>query len=134
MLDMDMVLELMDTPDLDIMARDPLTLSLKPRLMLVFFMEDMDMDVVWDMLVLDMVVLAMLDMDMVLELMDTPDLDIMARDLLMLNLKPRLMLVFFMEDMDMDVVWDMLVWDMVVLAMLDMDMVSQLTDTLDLDI
>merc|ERR1719153_2033071 len=81
-----------------------------------------------------MVVLAMLDTDMVLELMDTLDLDITARDPLMLNLKPRLMLVFFMEDMDMDVVWDMLVWDMVVLDMLDMDMVSQLMDILDLDI
>merc|ERR1711910_206041 len=86
------------------------------------------------MVVLVMQVLAMLDMDMVLELMDTPDLDITARDQLMLNLKPRLMLVFFMEDMDMDVVWDMLVWDMVVLDMLDMDMVSQLMDILDLDI
>merc|ERR1719153_237761 len=81
-----------------------------------------------------MVVLAMLDTDMVLEFMDTLDMDIMARDPLMLNLKPRLMLVFFMEDMDMDVVWDMLVWDMVVLDMLDWDMVSQLMDILDLDI
>merc|ERR1711910_286878 len=86
MLDMDMVLELMDTLDLDIMARDPLMLNLKPRLMLVFFMEDMDMDVVWDMLVWDMVVLDMVDMDMVLELMDTPDLDITARDPLKLYL------------------------------------------------
>merc|ERR1719153_1350644 len=86
MLDTDMVLEFMDTLDMDIMARDPLMLNLKPRLMLVFFMEDMDMDVVWDMLVWDMVVLDMVDMDMVLELMDTPDLDIMARDPLELYL------------------------------------------------
>merc|ERR1712226_463394 len=99
-----------------------------------FFMEDMDMDVVWDMEVWDMLVLAMLDMDMVLELMDTLDLDIMARDPLMLNLKPRLMLDFFMEDMDMDVVLAMLVSDMAVLAMLDMVMVLELMDTPDLDI
>jgi len=49
----------------------------------------------------------MLDTDMVLELTDTPDLDITARDLLKLSLKPRLMLDFSMEDMDL--VWDMLV-------------------------
>merc|ERR1719153_1004466 len=67
--------------------------------------------------VLDMEVLAMLDMDMALELTDTLDLDIMARDLLMLSL--RLMLDIFMVDMDM--AWDMLVldtdmvWDMLVL-------------------
>merc|ERR1719153_1972598 len=67
------------------------------------------MDLVWDMPVLDMEVLAMLDMDMALELTDTPDLDIMARDLLMLSLKPRLMLDFSMEDMDMVLVLDMLV-------------------------
>merc|ERR1712002_661710 len=55
------------------------------------------------------------------DLMDTLDLDITARDPLMLSLKPRLMLVFCMEDMDMVLVWDMLVWDMVVLDMVDMD-------------
>merc|ERR1719228_2687848 len=117
MLDMDMALELTDTPDLDIMARDQLMLSPKLRLMLMldFFTEDMDMVLVWDMPVLDMEVLAMLDMDMALQLTDTPDLDIMARGLLMLSLKPRLMLDFSMEDMDM------------VLAL-------ELTDTPDLDI
>merc|ERR1719369_822600 len=69
------------------------------------------MDLVWDMLVL-----AMLDTDMVSQLMDTPDLDITARDLLMLklSLRQRLMLDFSMEDMDM----------VLVLAMLDTDMVS----------
>merc|ERR1719228_321215 len=73
------------------------------------------MDLVWDMLVLDIEVLAMLDMDMVSQLMDTQDLDITARDLLMLrpSLRQRLMLDFSMEDMDM---------------------VSQLMDTQDLDI
>merc|ERR1712055_700191 len=52
--------------------------------------------------------------------MDILDLDITARDLLMLNLKPRLMLVFCMEDMGMVLVWDMLVWVIVVLDMVDM--------------
>merc|ERR1719153_610967 len=60
------------------------------------------MVLVWDMLVLDIEVLAMLDTDMVSQLMDTQDLDITARDLLMLSL--RLMLDIFMVDMDM--VWD----------------------------
>merc|ERR1711936_560396 len=64
----------------------------------------MDMVLVWDMLVL-----AMLDTDMALDLTDTLDLDIMARDPLMLNQRLRLMLDFFMEDTDMVLVWDMLV-------------------------
>merc|ERR1712055_200063 len=106
------------------MARDPLMLNprlnQRLRLMLDFFMEDMDMDLVLDMLVWDIVVLAMVDTDMVLDLTDTLDLDIMARDPLMLNLKPRLMLVFCMEDMDMVLVWDMLVWVIVVMDMPDM--------------
>merc|ERR1719228_2287475 len=59
----------------------------------------MDMVLVWD----------MLDSDMVLDLMDILDLDIMARDPLTLNQRLRLMLDFFMEDMDMVLVWDMLV-------------------------
>merc|ERR1711970_260073 len=108
-----------------------LRLRLMPRLMLDFSMEDMDMVLVWDMLVL-----AMLDTDMVLVPMDTLDLDITARDLLMLSLRLRLMLMldFSMGDMDMVLVWDMLVLDIEVLAMLDTDMVSQLMDTPDLDI
>merc|ERR1719260_619546 len=79
------------------------------------------MDLVWDMLDLDIEVLAMLDMDMVFQLMDTQDLDITARDLLMLrpSLRQRLMLDFSMEDMDMVLV---------------LDMVSQFMDTLDSDI
>merc|ERR1712215_158648 len=86
-----------------------LRLRLMPRLMLDFSMGDMDMVLVWDMLVLDIEVLAMLDTDMVSQLMDTPDLDITARDLLMLklSLKQRLMLDFSMEDMDMVLVLDM---------------------------
>merc|ERR1711970_305407 len=90
----------------------------------------MGMVLVWDMLVKDIEVLDMLDTDMVLERMDILDLDITARDPLMLSLKPRLMLVFCMEDMDMDLVWDMLVWDMVVLAMVVLDM----PDMVDMDI
>merc|ERR1719228_2639493 len=103
MLDTDMVLELTDILVLDITARDLLMLILN------FSMEDMDMVLVSDMLVLDIEVLDMLDTDMALELTDTLDLDITARDPLMLSLKPRLMLDFFMEDMDMDLVLDMLV-------------------------
>merc|ERR1712106_959204 len=88
---------------LAIMARDLLMLNLKPRLMLVSFMEDMDMGDL-DILDLDMLDLVMLVLDMrvwdtLLWVMEV--LAIMARDLLMLNLKPRLMLVSFMVDMDM---------------------------------
>merc|ERR1712128_209414 len=98
---------------LAIMARDLLMLNPKPRLMLVSFMEDMDM-VDSDMLDLDMVDLGMLVSDMVV--LDMVVLAIMARDLLMLNPKPRLMLVSFMEDMDME---DL---DMLDSDMLDLDM------------
>merc|ERR1719304_116750 len=83
-------------------------LSLKLRLMPDSTMEDMDM-------VLDMQVLDMLDSDMDILPMDTPPLDTMVRDLLMLSQRPRLMLDFTMEDMDM-------VLDMPVLAMLGMAM------------
>merc|ERR1711887_143878 len=61
MVDMDMVLEPTDTLDLDIMVRDLLMLSLK--LMLDIFMVDMDM--VWDMLVLD-TDMVVLDMDILI--------------------------------------------------------------------
>merc|ERR1711892_669688 len=71
-------------------------------------MLDLDM-LVLDTLLLDMVVLAILV------------LVIMARDLLMLNPKPRLMLVSFMEDMDM-VDLDMPDSDMPDLDMPDLDM------------
>merc|ERR1712002_789116 len=68
-----------------------LRLRQMPRLMLVFCMEDMDM---------------------VLDLMDILDLDITARDPLMLNQRLRLTLDFCMEDMDMVLVLDMVVLDM----------------------
>merc|ERR1711892_520450 len=89
---------------LAIMARDLLMLNPKPRLMPVSFMEDMDM-VDLDMLDSDMLDLDMLVLDIVV--LDTLLLAmvvsaIMARDLLMLNPKPRLMPVSFMEDMDME--------------------------------
>merc|ERR1719385_160766 len=90
------------------MARDLLMLSQRPRLMLDSTMEDTD-------IVLDMLVLDMLDTDMGILPMDTPPSDTMARDLLMLSQRPRLMLDFTMEDMDM-------VLDMPVLAMLGMAM------------
>merc|ERR1711915_661995 len=59
--------------------------------------------------------LDMLDMDMAILATDTPPLDTMARGLLMLSLRLRLMPDSTMEDMDM-------VLDMLVLAMLDTDM------------
>merc|ERR1712002_683380 len=96
MLDMGMDILPMDTPLLDIMAKDLLILSQRPRLMLDSTMEDMDM-----VLDLDMLVSVMLDTDMDILPMDTPPLDTMARDLLMLSQRPRLMLDFTMEDMDM---------------------------------
>merc|ERR1711915_819894 len=59
MLDMDMAILPMDTPPLDTMARGLLKLSHRPKPMLDSTMEDMDM-------VLDIPVLAMLDMAMVI--------------------------------------------------------------------
>merc|ERR1712128_211706 len=76
-----------------------LPLRPRPRLMLVSFMEDMDM-VDLDMLELDMLELDMLVLDMLV--LAILVLAITARDLLMLSPKPRLMPVSFMEDMDME--------------------------------
>merc|ERR1719268_556750 len=100
-------------------------------------MEDMDM--VLDMLVLAMPDLDMLDMDMAILATDTPPLDTMARGLLMLSprLRLRLMLDSTMVDMDMLVLdipdLDMLVLDIPDLDMLDTDMDIPLTvlDTVD---
>merc|ERR1711970_481255 len=69
--------------------------------------------------------LDMLDMDMAILATDTPPLDTMARGLLMLSLRLRLMLDSTMVDMDM-------VLDMLVLAMPDLDILP--TDTPPLDI
>merc|ERR1719283_133122 len=101
---------------LDTTARDPLMLSLKPRLMLDFFMEDMDMVLDSDMPVLDMLDTAMLLPMLVLA--TVTGLDTMARDPLMPNPKLRLMLVFSMEDMDTVLDSDMPVLDMLDTAML----------------
>merc|ERR1712234_14546 len=87
-------------------------------------MEDMAM--VLDMLVLAMPDLDMLDTDMAILPTDTPPLDTMARGLLMLSPRLRLMLVFTMVDMDM-------VLDMLDLDMLDLDMLPLPTDTPPLD-
>merc|ERR1711994_364893 len=103
------------------MVRDLLMLSQKLRLMPESTMEDMDM--VLDMQVLDMLVSDMLDMDMDILPMDTPPLDTMVRDLLMLSQRPRLMLDFTMEDMDM-------VLDMPGMAMDILPMVLAIVDTI----
>merc|ERR1719310_758954 len=119
MLDLDMLPLPTDTPPLDTMARGLLMLSPRLRLMLVFTMVDMDM-------VLDMPDSAMLDTDMDILPMDTLPLDTMARGLLMLSQRLRLMLVFTMVDMDM-------VLAILVLAMLvtDMDIPLMVLDTVD---
>merc|ERR1712228_1028652 len=80
--DMDMVILPMAT-----MAKDLLTLSQKPRLMLDFSKEDMDM----------VLVLAMLDMAMESLLMDTQLLATMVKDLLM----PMLDIFTVATDMDL---------------------------------
>merc|ERR1719244_540400 len=113
MLDMDMAILATDTPPLDTMARGLLMLSLRLGLMLDSTMEDMDM--VLDMLVLAIPDLDMLDTDMAILPTDTPPLDTMARGLLMLSPRLRLMPDSTMEDMDM-------VSAILVLAMLETDM------------
>merc|ERR1712121_230819 len=114
---MDSATPVLDTDTvLDTTERDPLMLSLKPRLMLDFFMEDMDMVLDLDTPVLDMLDTAML-LPMLVLATDTV-LDTTARDLLMPNPKLRLMLVFSMEDTDM-----VLDSDMPVLAMVMVDTV-----------
>merc|ERR1719474_1272816 len=89
------------------------------------------MDMVLDMLVLAMPDLDMLDTDMAILPTDTPPLDTMARGLLMLSPRLRLMLDSTMVDMDM--VLDMLVLDIPVLAMqdTDMDILLMVLDTVD---
>merc|ERR1711915_726801 len=135
MLDMDMAILATDTPPLDTMARGLLMLSLRLMLMPDSTMEDMDM--VLDMLVLAMPDLDMLDTDMAILATDTPPLDTMARGLLMLSQRLRLMLDSTMVDMDMlvldipDLV--MLVLDMPDLDMLDTDMAILPMDTPPLD-
>merc|ERR1711915_579756 len=86
-------------------------------------MEDMDM-----VLDLDMLVSVMLDTDMDILPMDTPPMDTTVRGLLMLSQRPRLMLDFTMEDMDM--VLDMPVLDMPGMAMDILPMVLAIMDTI----
>merc|ERR1712083_1062183 len=84
-----------------------------------------DMDTFLDMLVMAMGDLDMLDMDMDILPTDTPPLDTMARGLLMLSPRPRLMLDSTMEDMAM-------VLAILVLVTLDMDMdIPLMVDTVD---
>merc|ERR1711887_88481 len=123
---------------LAIMARGPLMLSLRLKLMLVFCMEPMATVLVLDMLVLDMdiPVLDMLDMvvmDLAMAVLAMLVLDTTARGLLMLS--QRLMLVCTMEDMDMVLVWDMLDLDMDILVLDMLAMVVMDSDTvLDMDV
>merc|ERR1719481_403412 len=100
----------------DTTARDPLMPSQRLRPMLDFSMEDTDMVLDSDTPVLDMPDTVT---DSATPVLDTDTvLDTTARDPLMLSLKPRLMLDFSMEDMDM-----VLDSDMPVLAMVMVDTV-----------
>merc|ERR1719369_1785093 len=119
MLDLDMDIPmLLDTTTL---ARGLLMLNLRPRLMLIplFFMDPIMVDMV--LVMPDMQDLAM-DIPM---LLDTTTL---ARGLLMLSPRPRLMLIplFSMVPMDMaDMVWvmlDMAMLPLTLMVMLDMAM------------
>merc|ERR1719381_339694 len=94
MLDMDMLDLAMDIPmplDITILARGLLMPSPRPRLMLILLFFMVPIMVVWDMPDMDMLDLAM-DIPMLL------DTTILARGLLMLSPRPRLMLIllFFM--------------------------------------
>merc|ERR1712243_489751 len=123
MLDLDMVILVLDMLDLDMdilvlamlvlvtMARGLLMPSLRLKLMLVFSMEPMDMALVLDMLDLDMVI-----MDLAMAVLVMLVLATMARGLLTLSLRPKLMLVFSMEPMAMVPVLDMLDLDMDILV------------------
>merc|ERR1712029_91549 len=92
-------------------------LSLKPRPMLDFSMEDMDTVLDSDTPVLDMLDTAML-LPMLVLATDTV-LDTTARDPPMPNPRLRLMLVFSMEDTDMVLDSDTPVLDMPVMVMVD---------------
>merc|ERR1719228_1541887 len=135
---MDMVLDPMDmaVEDSLIWERGLLRLRLMLMLTLLFFMVLMDMACH---------MLAMLDtdmgpMDMVLDLMDmaVEDSLIWERGQLMLSLRPRLILVFFMVPMDMVChMLDILDTDMVpivmVLELMDMVFLTDMLDTTILD-
>merc|ERR1711941_188989 len=96
-------------------------------MVLVLAMLDSDMD----MLVLDM--LDMVVMDLAMAVLAMLVLATMARGLLMLS--QRLMLVCTMEDMDMVLVWDMLDLDMDIPVLDMLDMVVMDSDTvLDMDV
>merc|ERR1712168_842362 len=104
------------------MAGGLLMLSQRLKLMLVFCMEPMVMVPVLDMLDSDMDIPVLDMLDMVVMDLAIAVLATMARGLLMLSQRLKLMLVFCMEPMDMVLVWDMLDLDMdiPVLDMLDM--------------
>merc|ERR1712243_359632 len=149
---MDLAMAVLAMLVLDTMARGLLMPSLRLKLMLVFSMEPMAMVPVLDMLVLamDIPVLDMLDLDMdipVLDMLDMVVMDLamavlvmlvlatMARGLLMLSLRLKLMLVFSMEPMAMVPVLDMLGLDMDILVLDMLGMVVMDLDTvLDMDV
>merc|ERR1712224_809202 len=116
-------------------ARDLLMPSLRLKLMLVFSMEPMDMGPVLDMDIPVLDMLGMVVMDLAMAVLAMLVLGTMARGLLMLSLRLKLMLVFSMEPMAMVPVLDTLDLDMdiPVLDMLDM-VVMDLDTVLDMDV
>merc|ERR1712013_906035 len=135
---MDLAMAVLAMLVLDTMARGLLMPSLRLKLMLVFSMEPMAMVPVLDMLDLDIPVLDMLDMvvmDLAMAVLAMVVLATMARDLLMLSLRLKLMLVCTMEDMAMVPVLDMLGLDMDIPVLDMLDMVDMDLDTvLDMDV
>merc|ERR1711955_118977 len=150
MLDLDMdipVLDMLDMVVMDLamavlamvvlatMARGLLMLSLRLKLMLVFSTEPMAMVPVLDMLDLDMDIQVLDMLDMVVMDLAMLVLATMARGLLTLSLRLKLMLVFSMEPMAMVPVLDMLDLDMDI-PVLDMPgmVVMDLDTVLDMDV
>merc|ERR1712121_618651 len=132
---MDLAMAVLAMLVLATMARGLLMLSLRLKLMLVFSMEPMAMVPVLDMLDLDMDIPVLDMLDMVVMDLAMLVLATMARGLLTLSLRLKLMLVFSMEPMDMVPVLDMLDLDMdiPVLDMLGM-VVMDLDTVLDMDV
>merc|ERR1711931_512712 len=113
MLDMDMLELAMDIPmllDTTTLARDLLMLSPRPRQMLILLFFMVPIMAVWVMPDMDMLDLAM-DIPMLL------DTTILARGLLMLSPRPRLMLILLFFMVPIMAVWVMLDMDMLDLAM-----------------
>merc|ERR1712111_168409 len=128
---MDLAMAVLAMLVLDTMARGLLMPSLRLKLMLVFSMEPMDMVPVLDMDIPVLDMLGMVVMDLAMAVLAMLVLDTMARGLLMLSLRLKLMLVFSMEPMAMVPVLDMLDLDMDIPVL---DMLGMVVMDLDMDV